>query len=305
MRTPVHHLIHLPIHGSLPLKIGEYIAMSEISKMKEFCQPLNHLGIDFFLYSQRCNDRDYLHLTNCPEWLKMFFEERLYLHCTFHQPTMSYDMGNVLWENVSSQYMLYEHIQQNFNINNVLTRIQPYEHCQEFFSFGAKQGSQNVMNIYINHFDLLQRFILSFKDKYYDSIEKEFNKRVVIPCQMLQNDMTKKKSTETLESFYHLANLQRYYIGHQCIKAYLTRREIECLQWYIEGKTTCEIGIILGLSRRTVETHIQRIKEKTSCYSRSQLSANFAFLLSSKINDAIRQPHDGAHINNDLLKIAA
>ena len=42
----------------------------------------------------------------------------------------------------------------------------------------------------------------------------------------------------------------------------LTGRELECLHWASLGKTSWEIGIILGIGERTVNFHIQNASRK-------------------------------------------
>ena len=42
------------------------------------------------------------------------------------------------------------------------------------------------------------------------------------------------------------------------LEAAITPRQLECLAWAEQGKTAAEIGIILEISPRTVETHIAR-----------------------------------------------
>lgn len=42
----------------------------------------------------------------------------------------------------------------------------------------------------------------------------------------------------------------------------LTRRETDVLQWVTKGKTNAEIGIILDMSPRTVQKHLEHIFEK-------------------------------------------
>ncbi len=51
----------------------------------------------------------------------------------------------------------------------------------------------------------------------------------------------------------------------------LTERESQCLFVLSKGKTAKEIAIRLDLSPRTVEKHIENIKNKLDCYRRSQL----------------------------------
>ena len=41
----------------------------------------------------------------------------------------------------------------------------------------------------------------------------------------------------------------------------ISARQLECLAWVAEGKSAIEIGIILGISDRTVEKHIARACE--------------------------------------------
>ncbi len=42
----------------------------------------------------------------------------------------------------------------------------------------------------------------------------------------------------------------------------LSQREAEVLYWLVQGKTNPESGIILSLSARTVQTHLERIYRK-------------------------------------------
>jgi DNA-binding CsgD family transcriptional regulator len=49
----------------------------------------------------------------------------------------------------------------------------------------------------------------------------------------------------------------------------LSRRETEVLQWVAQGKTNTEIGCILGLSRRTVQKHLEHIFEKLGVETRT------------------------------------
>lgn len=49
-----------------------------------------------------------------------------------------------------------------------------------------------------------------------------------------------------------------------------TRRQLECLAWVAAGKTAPEIGTILGLSPRTVETHLARLCEALGVRKRIQ-----------------------------------
>ena len=50
----------------------------------------------------------------------------------------------------------------------------------------------------------------------------------------------------------------------------VTARQLECLAWAGEGKTAVEIGMILGISARTVEGHLAKICETFGVRKRIQ-----------------------------------
>ncbi|MBS0412279.1 MAG: helix-turn-helix transcriptional regulator [Proteobacteria bacterium] len=47
-------------------------------------------------------------------------------------------------------------------------------------------------------------------------------------------------------------------------------RQLECLQWVQQGKSASEIGIILGISSRTVEGHLAHVCEILGVRTRIQ-----------------------------------
>lgn len=53
----------------------------------------------------------------------------------------------------------------------------------------------------------------------------------------------------------------------------LTEREIECLSWIAEGKTSDEVAVILGISRNTINNYITSVMRKTATKTRSEAIA--------------------------------
>ncbi len=53
----------------------------------------------------------------------------------------------------------------------------------------------------------------------------------------------------------------------------LTERELECLYWIAEGKTSDEIAVILGISRNTINNYITSVMRKTATRNRSEAIA--------------------------------
>jgi DNA-binding CsgD family transcriptional regulator len=53
----------------------------------------------------------------------------------------------------------------------------------------------------------------------------------------------------------------------------LTERELECLYWIAEGKTSDEMAMILGISRNTINNYITSVMRKTATKTRSEAIA--------------------------------
>lgn len=53
----------------------------------------------------------------------------------------------------------------------------------------------------------------------------------------------------------------------------LTEREVECLYWIAEGKTSDETAVILGISRNTINNYITSVMRKTATKTRSEAIA--------------------------------
>ncbi len=70
----------------------------------------------------------------------------------------------------------------------------------------------------------------------------------------------------------------------------LSNRQQECLFLLVRGKTIKEIGRILKISPRTVEDHMNAIKSKMDCYTKSQLiekaiDSGFLYYVPRKIQE--------------------
>lgn len=62
------------------------------------------------------------------------------------------------------------------------------------------------------------------------------------------------------------------------IKAPLTDRELQCLNWVSRGKTSWETAAILGLSESTVNFHLRNASKKLNVYGRQACVAQAIYL---------------------------
>ena len=64
---------------------------------------------------------------------------------------------------------------------------------------------------------------------------------------------------------------QNYTLDHHHNKFKLTTRECECVFLLIRGKTAKEIASLLSLSKRTVESYMENIKNKMNCQNKAEI----------------------------------
>lgn len=62
-----------------------------------------------------------------------------------------------------------------------------------------------------------------------------------------------------------------YLITNSIEKYNITDRQFDCIYYLLRGKPASKIGQLLNLSRRTIETHIDMLKRKLNCCSKSEL----------------------------------
>jgi DNA-binding CsgD family transcriptional regulator len=71
-------------------------------------------------------------------------------------------------------------------------------------------------------------------------------------------------------AFKRATQLNTETAGAEAVNSNLSARQAECLQWVAQGKTDPEIGIILGVSPRTVRFHLDKAKDKLKVMTRVQ-----------------------------------
>lgn len=65
--------------------------------------------------------------------------------------------------------------------------------------------------------------------------------------------------------------IQQYILGNDFKELEISKREAVCLFYLIRGKTAKEIALILGISKRTSEKHLESIRIKFKCASKSEV----------------------------------
>lgn len=145
------------------------------------------------------------------------------------------------------EYFDYDHC---FSILN-----QTKDFC-EYFIFYAPRSNVMAINFYLNNFDRLENFSDYFLQAADNLIEQADQYRI------------HSAFSHTLDAAKVEAVAQRAFPDE---KKTFTPREDDVARLLITGATAKEIGNTLGISHRTVESHLEHMKQKLGCTKKSML----------------------------------
>ncbi|MBS0350889.1 MAG: helix-turn-helix transcriptional regulator [Proteobacteria bacterium] len=127
------------------------------------------------------------------------------------------------------------------------------------------------MDFYFNHVDILETFIMYFKEKAQTLIKQALAQQIVIPKDMTgiisvdHIGLNKKNILSNIKPKKYILDI----VNHS--KKYLTPKEYEVLRFYYRGYSMKEIAGFLNVSARTVEDHINNIKRKLGIIRKFEL----------------------------------
>ena len=256
----------IDLHGSHLLNYSE--------KVISICKPLlENLGIPFFRYGKVFQDGTRIILSNQPDLFKFYYEEGYY-PLTWHDndlPIGRIQQKNTIWaiqrlSNTPEQNDFENELIKQFNLSQSKDLILKSNKFVEVFSFVS-----NDFNIYDVKEKLLHRFIYYFKEQAKELIKKSENEKIIVPLR--EEIKFKDESKTNHKDFLEATPVKCYYLMAPYEGIYLTYREVECLDWCVKGKTSDETARILSISKKTVERHIDNIKQKLQIAKQSQIIA--------------------------------
>jgi DNA-binding CsgD family transcriptional regulator len=224
-------------------------------------------GINSFSYSKVYPDGSRMELWSDSQALYHIFVEKKYL-ADCYTPN-NYDEKNkyLLLEkkiedcstNIRKKYYLSISAQRNiFDHDNCFMIINKKEQLCEYFLFYTSVKFLSAINFYFNNITLLESFSAQFREEAKGLIIKADNDRLIKPWR----DLTLEKSED----------IKKTVTPPQSKRAILTEREYQIAQHILEGLTARESANILCLSRRSIETHIENIKNKLGCNKKTELA---------------------------------
>lgn len=254
--------------------MAAHIALTKSEETRQVCIPLSEVGINTFIFVRSFADNSLTMLTTRPDWTEHFLKQQYYHISTFEQSPMNYNSGFILWNSIDEDKAR-ESARRYFNFSNGLSLIDKQDDYCDIFHFCVNNDNKKINNIYINNLDFFKHFSIYFKERASLLIKESIKHKIY---RHNSNDEQKKITSILDDSYLRIDNAKlmgtksnEFSIKNQYQSIKLTQRECICVAWLILGKSSYEVAMILGIAKKTVESHIENVKIKLDCYKQTYL----------------------------------
>lgn len=242
----------------------------------EICSPLfTNLKFNSFGYTKVFNDGRRLILESNIDWLQRYSE---------YEFAESFDSSKSLLTNLKEAYKKTYHYlvltgEPKNNIHRSLFELDLWNSMSlyiknkdsiEVLHFSVPRANTEIINFYLNHFELLKRFGLFFKEKLSSILNDNTPCIKLLSSQDVNSIFGFQNITqEDIDNFIEQTKIKKVYIASHDV--YLSKREGECLYYLCKGRSFKEIATIIKVSPRTVEQYLVCMKRKLNVTYKSDL----------------------------------
>ena len=237
-------------------------------KIKKACDSLfKFLNLNNFWYYKITNTGRFSYFGSNAAWTEYFATKKFYLDIPYYRHPKYFHDGISFMNYVRDEPFL-EHLsaaKNKFNFNNPLLIINKICDGLEAFGFSSHCSDEMQKIMMFNELPLLRLFIKKFREE--NSFLFSRSEDHQIDLVELIGSRFYEKSTPVFPQPY----AKEDFLKKMGIENPLSPREIEVARLLCEGYSASQIGKQIFLSSRTIEHHLERMKEKLGCSSKAEL----------------------------------
>ena len=254
---------------------NDHILFTAENDIIDICKPLlEHLEIGYFHFRRTYKDGSYLILSTNSNWPLYFIEKNIPVKTPISQKMFNSNVYFCMWKGHIPDETL-SNAKKICGITNAITIVKIYEEFFDSYSFSSKINHKNDIDCYINNFDVYLKFTSYFQEKS-EKLIKDANKQIIVPPIDLKDLNIKKiinlkSHDESKKKLINSITVSPNSLKTKTGTVILTKRESECLHHLSQGKNRKEIARLMQISVRTVDTHLEKSKNKLSCFTNAEL----------------------------------
>lgn len=240
----MEHVKHPPHHLSTALK----------SVADPF---LATIGCNYFQYLKVFRDGSFSFLTTQPAWddftfslLKNTNMPAVYSHIDGH--TLDKNKFTFLWEpNLPKEPV---GMAREFNITSGFTFVERHKDYYYMFGFGAPETNHRAIDNYFNSLNSMHDFLQQFQGQ---------QQKLINELDKFRFHVSKERQDCNLEKMLLSASQEPH----------LTPQELACIKGLAKGLSCKDIAKSLNISHRTVETYLNRVRQRFNLQYKKELIA--------------------------------
>ncbi len=249
--------------SSMNLSIKQHISWEMQYEVYRICKPLfDHFNINYFDYARFYkNDHEAIILYSDANWVAYFLND------TYVKPSAILKEGNHLWAGYIPPEII-SVASKKFNHEHGVTLCYNRPTYDEIFNFSASRENYQVLQLYTQQTSALEKFCGYFLEKAESMIIKLEQQKLTLPSSVSLAENASLSFEQKCKVFLEGLNIHHRHSLQTLAYAKskkITPREFECLYQLSKGLTVKQIARTLNLSPRTVEVHLNHLKEKLEC----------------------------------------
>lgn len=236
------------------------------SDMQAIASPLlQKYNLSYFQYLTVFLDGSFSIATNHARWLEFVFpymaanaKPAVYSH--IKQEQLNKNTYYFLWEpNLPREPV---QLARQFDIANGLTLVERFDDHYNMIGFGTPVSNQQAIDTYLNHLPEFLQFVQNFKHDQKSLIKTINDAKFTVP---------KPLQDQNLDKMLYKAKHKAIPIVFQGITQHVTQQEYACIKGLANGSTCKEIAKSLDISPRTVESYMNRVKNRFGLRNKREL----------------------------------
>ncbi len=235
------------------------------NSIKRFCSPLiSKFDITHFYHMMLTNSGEFAAGGLNHDWHECFYSGNELYHILPYFHLIKSSPGKIIFtQTIENEYWkkLLNTATKKFNVHLGLHISFQTNEGQEAFGFGLKTADPFKHMSLLNELHLIHIFIKEFRNKFGNSYLKNNLIDVATPVGRSFYDIPRLKSAS--KSLLHCKTITT--------QNPFTKRETDVIPHLLNGLSASCIAEKLSKSKRTVEHHLERMKEKFDCTTKSEL----------------------------------
>lgn len=258
---------------------NNHISITSSQLLTDICKSMfDNFSITFFDYARNYYDNTHVYLSTHPELTKLMFNEKHHVNVPCFKHPAKYEYDYMLWDAGDDRYAGFKFeqmVKEKFDVAHFLNFVVRGKNYTEIFSFAGSFSNRALNGIYLSQQQVFRHFVMYFYDKAELLLKQAEKERLYIPYANslihISDDELMDLTQKQMNGFISRAPINNIHLSGDFSNIVISSREAACIKLLLEDASYKHIARRLGISPRTVEARLDKLRDKLNCKNKRQL----------------------------------